>query len=104
MTTRDLLLYKGGVFMIRVIKKGGRIVEFAPEKISTSLANCSSDLKTDLNKVDADLLAKDVEKKIRSLRGNDGITSSHEIISLVLESLNTMGFKKIAESYYNNCY
>lgn len=90
--------------MIKVIKKDGRIVDFEAEKISISLGNCSSDLKTDLNKVDADLLAKDVEKKIRSLRGSDGITSTHEIISLILESLSTMGFKKIAESYYKNCY
>ncbi len=90
--------------MIKVIKKDGRVVNFEPEKINTSLSNCSSDLNTHLNKVDADLLTKDVEKKIRSLRGNDGITSSYEIISLILEALHNMGFKNIAESYYKNYY
>ncbi len=88
--------------MVKVIKKDGRLVNFEPVKINISLSNCSSDLNTHLNKVDADLITKDVEKKIIKLRGNDGVTSSYEIISLVLYTLIDMGFKKIADSYYHN--
>ncbi|TJX14208.1 hypothetical protein E9840_06945 [Tissierella creatinini] len=88
--------------MVKVIKKDGRLVNFVPEKINISLSNISRDQNIQLNKVDADLITKDVEKRIINLRGNDGITSSYEIISLILYTLIGMGFKEIADSYYHN--
>ncbi len=90
--------------MLKVIKKDGRVVDFNPDKIKVSLGNCGSDIGQHLNSMDLDILAKDIEKKLILLRGEEGKTSSYEIISLVLETLHQMGFKKIANSYYNNYF
>lgn len=87
-----------------VIKKNLKEVNFIPEKIKVSVGNSGNDINFMLNQVDLNLIAQDVEKKIISIRGIDGKTSSYEISSLVLSTLHNLGFKKVADSYYNGSY
>lgn len=90
--------------MLMVIKKNLKEVAFIPEKIKVSIGNSGNDIHFMLNQVDLNLIAQDVEKKIINMRGMNGKTSSYEINSLVLESLHNLGFKKVADSYYNGSF
>lgn len=90
--------------MLTVIKKDLREVDFMPEKIKVSVGNSGNDVNFMLNQVDLNLIAQDVEKKIISIRGIDGKTSSYEINSLVIEALHNLGFKKVANSFYNGSF
>lgn len=89
--------------MLTVIKKDLRKQKFAPDKIRISVASSADDVNFMLNKKDLDMVTKDAEKKIISLRGIDGQTSSYEIRCVVYETLRDLGFNKVANSYYNHC-
>lgn len=89
--------------MLTVIKKNSRKENFSIEKIKISIANSANDINFMLNKIDIDMLAEDVEKKIIRLRGIDGETSSYEIRCLTYEALHDLTFNKVANSYYKLC-
>ena len=50
--------------MLKVIKKNGNIVDFAPEKIKLSLSNSADDIKYNINQKELGIIAKEVEKSI----------------------------------------
>ncbi len=87
--------------MLKVVKKRGNVVDFIPEKIQVSVSNTGNDINISLNQKDIDLIVKEVEDKIKTIRGTDGITSSYEIMSVVLTVLHDMGYPKIADAYYS---
>lgn len=86
--------------MLKVIKKNGNIVDFAPEKIKLSLSNSADDIKYNINQKELGIIAKEVENRIISMRGEDGLTSNFEIRSVIIRELKDMGYGKIADSYY----
>lgn len=87
--------------MLKVVKKRGNVVDFIPEKIQVSVTNTGNDINISLNQKDIDLIVKEVEDKIKTIRGTDGTTSSYEIMSVVLTVLHDMGYPKIADAYYS---
>lgn len=89
--------------MLTVIKRNGRIEKFDLDKIKTSISNCASEGDIMFNQKDLEIIAKDVEKKILTIRGFDSQTSSYEIKAIVLETLHQVGYKKAAEIYCKGC-
>lgn len=90
--------------MLRIIKKDGRKVEFEREKIKVSIANTANDINFILNHKDIELIAKEIEEKIIKARGKDGLTSSLEVVALIIDTLHRMGFIKLADAYYNGSF
>lgn len=82
-----------------VIKKDGRLQNLDPEKIKTSVLNAASDAGTILNEADVKILANDVVKVIEKIRGENGNTSSYEIIGALIDILKRDGFNKVVEAY-----
>ncbi|EGT3617674.1 hypothetical protein FHH43_15825 [Clostridium perfringens] len=84
---------------MNIIKKDGRIEEFNIEKLSTSLSNAANDLNLTLNKSDIKIIVEDVEKAIKSIRANNGVTSSYEVIGVVISTLKNEKFNEILKAY-----
>lgn len=84
---------------MRIIKKDGRIEDFSMNKLSTSLLNAANDLDLTLNESDINVIASDVEKAIESMRGSDGITSSYEVIGVVIGTLKNERFQEVIKAY-----
>ena len=82
---------------MNIIKKDGRIEEFKIEKLSTSLSNAASDLNFTLNKSDINIIAKDVEETLKSIRKDNGETSSYEVI--VIDTLKNEKFSDVLRAY-----
>ena len=84
---------------MNIIKKDGRIEEFKIEKLSTSLSNAASDLNFTLNKSDINIIAKDVEETLKSIRKDNGETSSYEVIGVVIDTLKNEKFSDVLRAY-----
>ncbi|EOT2915952.1 ATP cone domain-containing protein [Clostridium perfringens] len=84
---------------MNIIKKDGRIEEFKIEKLSTSLFNAASDLNFTLNKSDINIIAKDVEETLKSIRKDNGETSSYEVIGVVIDTLKNEKFSDVLRAY-----
>lgn len=90
--------------MLMIIKKNLKEVDFVADKIIMSIVNSADDVNFMLNQIDLNLISSVIERKLIHLRGPAGKTSSYEIQSLVLESLYELGFKKVADSYYDGAF
>ncbi len=88
--------------MLKVIKRDGRIGDFIPEKIKTSISNCGNDVNLHLNQKKLDLIAKEVEDVIVSIRGKDRKTSRYEIRSVITRVLKDMGYSKVSYCFYED--
>lgn len=88
--------------MLKVHKRNGRTEDFSSEKLKTSLINTGKDMNLSLNRAEVDVLVQDIEKKLISIRGVDGVTSSYEIRGVVTSVLRNMGFPRLAYTYYEN--
>ena len=84
---------------MNIIKKDGRIEEFKIEKLSTSFSNAASDLNFTLNKSDINIIAKDVEETLKSIRKDNGETSSYEVIGVVIDTLKNEKFSDVLRAY-----
>lgn len=83
-----------------VLKKDGRIEKFDKEKLYISIANASDQINEPLNKSDIDNIVTMTMENI--LKSNNGRTrTSRSIRNAVLESLDTMGFHKISQTFNN---
>ncbi len=82
-----------------VIKRDGRRQELEVTKIKTSILNSSIDSKKIINEADLKILTKGVVKTLNSLRGDNGTTSSYEILAIVASILKNEGFREIAIAY-----
>ncbi|MGG5462150.1 ATP cone domain-containing protein [Clostridium sp. B9] len=84
---------------MNIIKKDGRREAFKVEKLATSLMNAANDLDLTLNDSDVNVIAKDVEKIIRDLRGEDTPTSSYEVIGVIIGTLKNEKFEEVVKAY-----
>lgn len=86
--------------MLKVVKRDGRIIDFQLDNIKTSVANSARDSEIQVTEKELDLISKSVEKTIKKVRGEDGITSTYEIRGVVVRVLKDMGYKNIAKDFY----
>ena len=84
---------------MKIIKKDGRLEEFNPNKIRTSIENAANDSGSFLNSSDLRILSSDVEKVIRTIRKDSLITSSYEVTGIIFSILKNDGFNNILKSY-----
>ena len=85
--------------MLKVIKRSGTMQPFDQRKIRTSILNASRDAKIQMNDKEARLLSEDVEHHLVALRGEDGITSSFEVRSMIGIALRELGYGKVGELF-----
>src|SRR5690554_5461823 len=88
--------------MLKVVKRDGRIVDFDPDRIKTSVANSARDSEIQITEKELKLIANSVEKTIKRVRGEEGITSTYEIRGVVVRSLKDMGYRNIAKDFYEH--
>ncbi len=86
--------------MLRVVKRDGRIIDFDKANVKTSVANSAQDSEIQLTEKELELIAKTVEKTIKEVRGEDGMTSTYEIRGVVVRALKEMGYKNVAKDFY----
>jgi|LSQX01.3.fsa_nt_gb transcriptional regulator NrdR family protein len=86
--------------MLRVVKRDGRIIDFKKSNVMTSVANSARDSNIQLTEKELELIAKSVEKTIKEVRGEDGVTSTYEIRGVVVRALKEMGYKNVAKDFY----
>ncbi len=86
--------------MLRVLKRDGRMLDFQKINVKTSVANSAGDSGIQLTEKELELIAKTVEKTIKEVRGEDGVTSTYEIRGVVVRALKEMGYKNVAKDYY----
>lgn len=84
---------------MEIIKKDGRLEEFNPRKIKTSIENSANEVGVILNESDLLILVQDVEAKLLKLREKELVTSSYEVIGVVFSILKRDGFKSVLKSY-----
>ena len=85
---------------MKVIKKDGRIQEFNKEKIYTSIYNASKNSSSGiLNESDAKIIIEDIDKKLKSIRKDDELTSIYEIIGVIVSVLKKDGFTELLKTY-----
>lgn len=93
----NIVLYGGRI--LKVIKKNKEIELFLKEKLKSSILGASNDSKTILNESDLNLIVNEVLKKLRYIRGENGITSTYEIRSVTIEVLKEFEFIGIIKEY-----
>jgi len=93
----NIVLYGGRI--LKVIKKNKGIELFLKEKLKSSILGASNDSKTILNESDLNLIVNEVLKKLRYIRGENGITSTYEIRSVTIEVLKEFEFIGVAKEY-----
>ncbi|HCW72731.1 MAG TPA: hypothetical protein DHM90_01855 [Clostridiaceae bacterium] len=86
--------------MLKVVKRDGRISDFARDRIKISVANSARDSEIQVTEKELELIADSVEKTIVKVRGADGITSTYEIRGVVVRVLKEMGYRNIAKDFY----
>ena len=84
---------------MKVIKKDGRIQSFDISKVRSSILGASIDSNTIINESDLKIVSNRVVKVLNSIREENGITSTYEIFSVIIDSLNKYRFKDIASAY-----
>ncbi len=87
--------------MLKVVKRDGRIVDFDPDRIMTSVANSARDSEIQVTEKELKLIAHAVEKTVTKVRGENGITSTYEIRGVVVRALKDMGYRNIAKDFYD---
>lgn len=85
--------------MLNVIKKNESTEPFDPQKIETSIINSAAESDYTMSDKEASLVVDRVKKKIISMRGNDGLTSTFEIRSILDLALRLSGYEKIADIF-----
>lgn len=84
------------------MKKSGKIVDFNPSKIITSIENAADDIGINITSSDIDLLTEDITNSLKLLLRDENYSSSYEVRSLVMDTLIKNGYKNIAKSYILN--
>lgn len=87
---------------MKLIKKSGKIVDFNPDKIKTSIENTADDIGIFINSHEIEMVIKDIEEVLLNFLRDETPTSSYEVRSLVIDSLSKFGYKNMAKSYALN--
>ncbi|PKK39926.1 hypothetical protein ABB02_00715 [Clostridiaceae bacterium JG1575] len=85
--------------MITVIKRNGNQQPFDEHKLRVSILNAARDAGVQMSDKETKLVAEDVEHLLKALRGEEAVTSSIEIRSLVRTSLVNFGYSQVAELF-----
>ncbi|MGL5379863.1 ATP cone domain-containing protein [Clostridium sp.] len=85
---------------MKIIKKDGRVEEFNINKIKTSIDNAAKDVQVYLNESDLDILTRDVVGSLKSIKRNEIITSSYEVMGVIFTILKRDGFNSVLKSYF----
>ena len=85
--------------MLKVIKRSGSIQPFDQKKIRTSILNASRDAGIPINNKEAKLLSEDVQRQLTATKGEDGITTSFEVRSMVRAALRELGFDNVSQLF-----
>lgn len=89
---------------MKLMKKDGKIVDFNPSKIITSIENAADDIGISVTSRDIELLTQDITNSLKLLSREESYSSSYEIRSLVVDTLIKNGYKSIAKSYILNIF
>lgn len=89
---------------MKLMKKSGKIVDFDPSKIITSIENSANDIEISLNSRDVELLLEDITDSLKLLAREDNYSSSYEVRSLIVDVLTKNGYKNIAKAYVLNTF
>lgn len=84
---------------MKVIKRNGKLQELEEGKIATSVANAADDAGTVLNQSDLEIITRESIRILKIVRKDDLITSSYEIIGVVIKVLKENGFNKVCKAY-----
>lgn len=84
--------------MLMVIKRSGKEEAFEPEKIKSTLAAASDELKKPLATSDINIIASELNKR---LEGKEKITSK-ALFELLVGTLRREGYIELANSYVSN--
>ncbi len=87
---------------MKVIKRSGNIVDYAEDKIAKSIRNTATDMEELISDRDAALIASDVTKHMKELRGDDFLTSTYEVRMITAMAMKDFGFGEIAKRYLEN--
>lgn len=87
---------------MKLMKKSGKIVDFNPSKIITSIENAADDIGINVTARDIELLTQDITNSLKLLLRDENYSSSYEVRSLVMDTLIKNGYKSIAKSYILN--
>lgn len=85
--------------MLKVIKRSGAIQPFDQKKIRTSILNASRDAGMPINNKEAKLLSEDVERQLTAVNGENGVTTSFEVRSMVRAALRELGFDNVSQLF-----
>lgn len=85
--------------MLKVIKRDGIIEDFNERKVRTSIENASKDVGLALNYSDLKVISGDIIKVISNLRKDSQVTSTYEIIGVIISILKKDGFNKTLKAY-----
>lgn len=92
------------ILIMRIMKKTGKIVDFTPSKIITSIENAAEDIGVHVSSSDINLLSMDILNGLKLLARDENYSSTYEIRSLVVDTLINNGYKSIAKSYILNMF
>lgn len=84
---------------MEIIKRNGKVESFDRGKVLTSINNCSNGLEFQMNESDLKTLSNEIYKKLVSVRGENGYTSSYEVRGITYLVLRQYGFEKISTIY-----
>lgn len=87
---------------MKLMKKSGKIVDFNPSKIITSIENAADDIGINVTSSDIEILTQDIRNNLKLLLRDENYSSSYEVRSLVIDTLIKNGYKNIAKSYILN--
>lgn len=85
--------------MLKVIKRDGIIEDFNERKVRTSIENAAKDVGLALNYSDLKVISGDIIKVISNLRKDSQVTSTYEIIGVIISILKKDGFNKTLKAY-----
>ncbi|MGL4772309.1 MAG: ATP cone domain-containing protein [Clostridium sp.] len=86
---------------MKVIKKDGRLQDFNLSKVKVSLEYASDTAEIEMNESDLKILLEDINKSLIRTRGENGNTSSYEIIGAIIKTLKEDRFTAIVTAFVN---
>ncbi|MGL5149487.1 MAG: ATP cone domain-containing protein [Clostridium sp.] len=86
---------------MKVIKKDGRLQEFNANKVKLSLEYAGDTAAIELNESDLKILVEDIERTLIQTRGEDGNTSSYEIVGTIIKVLKEDRFTAVINAFVN---
>lgn len=84
---------------MEIIKRNGKVEAFDKSKVLTSIENSSNDLEFPMTDSDLKSISNQIYKKLVSIRGENGYTSSYEVRAITYMVLKQYGFETLSKRY-----